>query len=208
MKKVLSLLMIFVFLNATVWAYAPDYSGSGTVQDLTGTYAGVFIPTVANTKLGGTSLGVFAIGIPGLAAASVISQGAGVLFANGAGYNLNITGTFDPKTATLSAIIFGESNFEIIETSVVGGTAVTTTFFISAEGSMTGKIEANSGNSAVTGPGTANASRITGTATIDTFTTVTAAGPDITGTVNFTVNGFQSSSTYSVPTLTIPQTGT
>jgi hypothetical protein len=209
MKKVLSLLMMFVFLNATLLAFPPDYSGSGTVQNLTGTYAGVLVPTSDTDQVntGTTSIGVFAVGIPGLTSGTVISQGVGVLFADGAGYNLSINGTFDPQDSTLTAIIFGESNFLVSE-SIPNGfengveTFTTITFSIEAEGSMTGTVKAPTGNDAVTGPGTKNSASITGTAQIDTFTAVDLNGPIITGVINFTVTGFQQSATYSAPTLT------
>jgi hypothetical protein len=209
MKQVLSLLTIFVFLNVTSWAYAPDYSGSGTVQNLTGTYAGVLTPTAftGQQASGGASLGIFAVGIPGTSSGTVISQGAGVLFVQGAGYNLTITGVFDPKTSQLSAILEGESNFQVILSSVVNGIITSTTFNIQAEGSLTGVIKTPTGKSSVSGPGSANAARITGTAFIDTFTTVSINGPNVTGTVDFSVNGFQQSSTYMVPTLSIPVAG-
>lgn len=201
MKKVLSLLTIFVFLNVTSWAYPPDYGSNGDVQNLTGTYAGVIIPvSVVGGTNGGSSLGVFAIGIPGTTSGQVIANGVGVLFADGAGYNLNINGVFNPQNSVLSAIIFGQSNFEIIVINELTGDE--TIYTIEAEGAMNGTITAPTSNSAASGPGTKNSARISGTATIDTFSRVNANGPIITGTIFCTVFGFQQSGTYSIPTLT------
>jgi hypothetical protein len=195
-----------VFLNATVFAFAPNYPSSS--NNTSGTYAGVLTPTVgANVGgAGAPSLGIFAIGIPGSTAATVISQGAGVLFSSGAGYNMTITGVFDPSNSTLTAILDGVSNFTVTVniTDPVTGTVTMEMFNIFAEGGMTATIQAPNTKQQVTGAGTAGALQITGKASLSLFSSVSlATGPNITSTISFTVNGFQQNSTYSVPTLSV-----
>jgi hypothetical protein len=205
MNKTLSLLMAFVFLNATSWAFPPDYAGNSgnSASNFAGVYAGVLVPS--GTSSGSTSLGIFAIGIPGTGAATVISSGTGVLFADGAGYILDINGVVDPVNLQLSAIIEGVSNFQVVENEVVGGVITAVTFNILAEGQLTATLsQPSGGHSAVTGPGTSSAAQINGTGVIDTFTTISPRAPfapEIDSTITFSVQGFQESATYSVPTL-------
>jgi hypothetical protein len=205
MNKTLSLLMAFVFLNATSWAFPPNYAGNSgnSASNFAGVYAGVLVPSGVST--GSTSLGIFAIGIPGSGAATVISSGTGVLFADGAGYILDINGVVDPQSLQLSAIIEGVSNFQVIENEIVGGIITPVTFSILAEGQLQATLsQPKGGHSAVTGPGTSSAAQINGTGTIDTFTRISTTAPFapvIDTTIKFSVQGFQESGTYSVPTL-------
>lgn len=149
MKKILSLLLTFVFLNVSSWAYAPNYGGGLGPLAAEGTYAGVFIPSGA-TALTTTSasIGVFAVGIPGMTASTtVFSQGAGVVFSNGAAYVATINGVFDPESLTLSAILDGVSNFTIVR--VLQGVQINTNIF--AQGSMSAKLTAASGTAGAPG---------------------------------------------------------
>ena len=214
MNKVLSLLMAFVFLNATVWAFPPNYAGNGANANLSGTYSGVLVPSGASATAGiagALSLGIFALGIPNTTSGTVFVQGAGVLFSSGAGFNLTIAGVLDPTTAKLSAIIEGVSNFTISEVvpgtpaspGVPAGPSTILTLSETAEGALTATVEApNDSHVQVTGPGTAGAIQINGKGDIQTFLDVGADGtPDINATVTFTVTGFQQTTTFSTPTL-------
>jgi len=207
MKKVLSLLVLFAFLNVQSWAYAPNYPISST--SVSGVYAGVLIPTNEATTTSSASIGIFAVGIPASTSGTAITQGAGVIFSNGAGYNTTITGVFDPASDKLQAILEGVSNFQII--TVVGTQQITSNLF--AQGSMTAKLEASNQKSATSSTsgsaGTATAQRLNGTGSVDLYGTLDANGsPIITQTLTFSVQGFQQSTTYAVPTLTIAQGGT
>lgn len=201
MNKTLSLLMAFVFLNATSWAFPPDYAGNSgnSAANFAGVYAGVLVPST--TGNGQTSLGIFAIGIPGTGAATVVSSGTGVLYAGGAGYILDINGVVDPQSLQLSAIIEGISNFTV----TVNIAGVPTTFNIVAEGSLQATLsQPRGGHSAVTGPATSSAAQLNGTGVVDTFSRISATppyAPVIDTVIKFSVQGFQESGTYSVPTL-------
>jgi hypothetical protein len=225
MNRVLSLLMAFVFLNATSWAFPPNYAGAAngdSEANLSGVYSGVLVPSGASATAtsGALSLGIFALGIPNTTSSTVFAQGAGVLFSNGAGYNLTITGVLDPTTSKLTAIVEGESDFTVTTvffpppSTVVGATPPTgiiITSNVQAEGTISATVEASQNNKiSVTGPGTAGAAQINGKGDIQTFLTVDSAtgAPDITTTITFTVTGFQQSSTFTVPTLTFPTGGT
>jgi hypothetical protein len=211
MKKVLSLLMIFVFLNASSWAFPPVFPTSAA--NITGTYAGVLLPTSAaeTGSASAASIGIFGIGIPASSSGTPFVQGAGIVFIGGAGYNMTVTGVFDPKSSQVSAILQGSFSFTVQTggTDTTTGTATTTTSTLTsfAEGSMVATVAAPSmgnSNSALTGGGaadTATAERLTGSASLDLFANVGASGADVTSTASFTVNGFQQSATYMVPTL-------
>jgi len=216
MKKVLSLLVIFVVLNVHSWAYAPDYPV--TAASVSGTYAGVLIPTNEVTTTA-ASIGVFAVGIPSTTSGTPFSGGAAVLFSSGAAYPSLINGVFDPQSSTLTAIVEGSAtvsqtnNVATGTTNPITGqpetTVTTTQSEIFAQGSLVATIQQASQVKSLSaagngGPGTAGAQRIAGTASVDLFSSTSATGsPNISSTVNFTVNGFQQTSVYSVPAITI-----
>ena len=112
MKKVLSILVTFVFLHAQTWAHVggPDYGGS---QSVAGLYAGVLIPT----KLGSNSLGIFTLTVP----ATGVAKGQFVIFASGATFLGTTEGIVDPDKLTLSAITDGN---ETVRASVITTPAV------------------------------------------------------------------------------------
>jgi hypothetical protein len=222
MKKVLSLLVVFVFLNVQSWAFAPVYPT--TSQNVSGTYAGVLTP-INQIVTSSASIGVFAVGIPASTSGTTVSSGAAVLFANGAGYPSFVNGVFDPQSATLTAIIEGSASVSSTVSTVTGNNVLTgqpivstaqTSTQIFAQGTMSASLKApptKRGIAVQNGPGTAGAERIEGVASIDLFSTTNANGtPNISSTINFTVNGFQQTSVFSVPTITIivpgSQTGT
>lgn len=206
MKKVLSLLVLFVFLNVSSWAYAPNYGITGAAGSVTGVFAGTLIP-VDETTTTSASLGIFAIGIPApIAGLPPFVQGAGVVFSSGTSYTSVITGVFDPGSGVLNAIVEGTApvtvtTFVLSLAGVSEPEVDTTNIF--AQGGITATFQSASGNHLVGGPGSAAATRLTGTASIDLFANTNANGaPIITNTIHFTVDGFQQSSTYSVPVLT------
>jgi len=205
MKKVLSLLMIFVFLDAESWAFPPVYPTTST--SISGTYAGVLVPNTPQAGLSAASVGVFGIGIPGTASSTqVICQGDAAIFVGGAAYSSTVTGVLDPASNTLSSIIEGVSSFS--QVVACSGNAVTISTYYYAQGNLTATLsEAKPprGLAVGNGPGTPGAERISGTATIDlyqNFNKVTGA-PNVTSVVSYSVSGFQQTSTYSVPTFMI-----
>jgi hypothetical protein len=209
MKKVLSLLVIFVFLNVQCWAYTPNYPT--TTADLSGTYAGVLIPNNPSGAVNAASIGIFGVGIPSPSTTTVVvAQGAAVLFVQGAAYNATVTGVLDPESNTLSAIVEGISSFSQVVANA--GVAVTIATYFYAQGNIIATLEpapqvrglANS-----TGPGSAGAERLTGTSTIDLYQKFNAADgtPLVTNIVTYSVSGFQQTNTYSVPAVNITPAG-
>ena len=211
MKKVLSLLMIFVFLDAESWAFPPVYPT--TSADISGTYAGVLVPsapetgTTAVAAANAASVGVFGVGIPGSSTSTtVVCQGAAALFVNGAAYNSTVTGVLDPASNTLSAIVEGVSSFSHVVAQC--GNAVTVVIYFYAQGNLTATLEAANpppGLAVGNGPGTAGAERLKGTSTIDLYQKLSAATgqPNVTNVVTYSVSGFQQTSTYTVPAFQI-----
>jgi hypothetical protein len=205
MKKVLSFLMIFVFLDAESWAYPPVYPT--TAADVAGTYAGVLVPSVPEAGANAASIGIFGIGIPSSTSSTVvISQGAAALFVNGAVYNATLTGVLDPLSNTLSSILEGVSSFSHVVAN--DGVAVTVAVYFYAQGNLTATLQAPPpvrGLAAGNGPGTAGAERLQGNATIDLYQALNGANgqPLVTGIISYSVSGFQQTSTYSIPAFQI-----
>jgi hypothetical protein len=209
MKKVLSLLVIFVFLNVQCWAYSPNYPT--TTAELSGTYAGVLIPTNPVGAVDAASIGIFAVGIPSPTSSTVVvCQAAAVLFVQGAAYNSTVTGVLDPSNNTLSAIVEGISSFSQVVASM--GNAVTIATYFYAQGNIIATLEQAPevrGLANNTGPGSAGAERLTGTSTIDLYQTFNNNNgtPNVTSIVTYSVSGFQQTSTYSVPAVNIAPAG-
>ncbi|MDQ3622012.1 MAG: hypothetical protein M3463_05925 [Verrucomicrobiota bacterium] len=98
MKKVLSLLVAFVFLQTQSWAISGGpFSGGNTTVSTIGTYSGVLAGPL-------NALGIFTIGVPSVG----VATGDFVMFANGSYYTGTITGIADPAKAALQAVVNGQ----------------------------------------------------------------------------------------------------
>lgn len=208
MKKVFSLLLAFVFLQAETWAIGGGPSGGGGGGALIGTYAGVLIP-VSQTKAqvvnqtNSASIGLFVIGVP----ATGVATGSAVAFVNGIAFLGDVTGIADPAKQTLVGIVEGQSNVSVITlvpvidvNGLVTFQQVTTKIF--AQGGIKARFDAGGGNVDPTTGTTGANRRISGTASLDLFLVVNSDGsPDIANTVKFRVDGFQQSATASTVTI-------
>jgi hypothetical protein len=176
MKKILSLLLCYVFLQAETFALRGGPGGAGSKR-LTGSYSGVL------TQVGGSGLGLFLLDANNQGASNgqivffaqvVASQGPGGFGASATGghyFSGSITGLTDPTTGQFSGLF----NALTTVTSVVG--VVTTSQTINISGSMKLNVSA--------GTGTGNTQIITGTAAAQT---AGVAAPS-----QYTVSGWQTS---------------
>lgn len=215
MKQVLSLLLAFVFLQAETWAIGGGPQGNGGGGPLTGTYAGVLIPT-SQTKVSvvvqqnAASIGLFVVGVP----TTGVAKGAAVAFVDGIAFIGSVTGIADPKKQTLVALVESVSNFNIITLVPVVDANGNVTYQqikskIFAQGSIKAKFENGGGNvDPISGTAGGNR-RLSGTSALDLFLAAKADGtPDIFNTVSFKVDGFQQSATSSSPTISFKTGGT
>lgn len=200
MKKVLSLLVCFVFLQTQSWALSggPVF-GAGDAAAISGTYAGVLLPDTSVLETPGSllqldpnALGLFSLGIPTVGVAS----GAAAIFNRGEVFTGTIVGVADPGEGTLKALV-EMSAIRIITVEVAAGSAV------GAFGSdirAVGKLEAEITGESSAVAGTSSAQRIEGTAVLNTFSDSNrnADGtPIISGLVAFVVDGFKQSEDVS-----------
>lgn len=188
MKKVLSLLVAFVFLQVQSWALSggPSFTHNGN-PSIIGTYGGVLIPQTASAApltQQPASIGIFSMSVP----EEGVSAGVAIMFVNGVAFIGQIAGIGDGDKQTIQGIIAGESNFSV---SVPVGTSVQQ-FKISAQGSFEASViqgeagaftpaPAGSGNgqssssSSSSAPntsnevGSTNAARLSGSAQVGTF---------------------------------------
>jgi hypothetical protein len=198
MKKVLSLLLAFVFIQTQAWALSggPVFStGSGAIS-LVGTYAGVLIPDSVQpgNSLSGrplpvsvSSVGLFSLGIP----ATGLSTGATIFFVNGDAFVGTITGVADPGKASFRGIIQTRSNFALVDPAFPD-----VDFRIFASGSLKADIFTSTDTVAGAGVGS---TRLEGTAVVNVF----GGGPGYDGTFTYSLDGFKQSETAS-STTTIP----
>ena len=208
MKKVLSLLLAFVFLQTQTWAIGGGPQGNGGGAALVGTYAGVLIP-VSQTKpavvgaQSAASIGLFVVAVP----AVNVAKGAAVAFVDGIAFIGDVTAIADPKKQTLVGIVEGVSNFDVITIIFVpdaNGNVVPTTIRtkIFAQGGINARFESSGGNVNPTTGTVGGNSRLSGSASLDLFADLNVGGtPNIYNTVKFRVDGFKQSATASAATI-------
>jgi hypothetical protein len=199
MKRVLSFLLMIVFLHANVsTAFAkrggPDIGGTQNV-DTIGTYAGTMIPIFstnpANTN-SSASIGLFSIGVPDLG----LAQGACVIFVDGSAYSGTITGVADPLDGQLQGLIDAISNFVLIDPL-----NPTIQYRVFATGSIEAEIRetVSFGSLGTLSTLSFATTRLEGEAKVDISQSVDANGAAIvSNTVTFAVDGFKQSSTVQV----------
>ncbi|MES2571296.1 MAG: hypothetical protein V4710_14730, partial [Verrucomicrobiota bacterium] len=190
MKKVLSLLVSFVFLQTQSWALSGGPKFQGNAASFTGTYAGVLIPEVdasTTASTGSASIGLFSLEQPTKGFAS----GTVVAFVNGAVFNGTIQGILDPDGGVLNGVIDATSTFEVTEiTPVVDPTTgevtfISESFTVGAQGNIQAEVASNTANAS-------SATRIEGEASLDVFFNIANDGtPVITQTARFQVDGFK-----------------
>ena len=222
MKKVLSLLVAYVFLQTQMWAIGGGPSSGGTsATALVGTYAGALLPSSTDgTQLNG--LGLFTLGLP----QTGIGSGDFVYFSEGKTFTGTIIGLADPKKQQFVGLV--KAQFDIILASFTSrddffgnSSAQLTTPGGFANGTIKAKFKAGgtpivaaSGNGAIAGlrmKGQArldisvlNTTRVpndngTPNDTTDDFTTTTTT-VKTTSTLNLVVDGFQQSATATTST--------
>ena len=194
MKKVLSLLVAFVFLQVQSWALSGGPVYGALNNDVSGTYAGVL---VGGTGVNG--LGLFQIGMP----TSGLGSGTFAFFAGGGAFFGTVVALADGEENTMSGIFKGQLNVSISGSSGNGGSVTTTEVPVALMG---GQFVATIQGSAQSAGNIGVGSRLVGTAAV----TVTAANtpnpfaingglvplpPGITtGNTTLTLTGFEQSS--------------
>lgn len=222
MKKVLSLLLVFVFLKAQALALSGGPVFSNAQGNFTGIYSGVLVPkfttfTSTSTSSGSSSasIGLFTLQQPDTG----IATGSVLMFVDGAPFSGNLNGVIDPDSAELSAVIDATSSFLVTfvvpTTTIVNGVPTTTlttqSFSVSASGNMEAKVIPTGFFS--TNPNvTLTPSRLEGTASVDIYFQINSDGtPDVSKTAVFDVQGFKQSDSVAAAnttTITISTNGT
>ena len=205
MKKVLSLLVSFVFLQTQTWALSGGPFQGQTGASTIGTYAGVMIPNAVNLAVAGvvprsSSIGLFSFAQPQVG----LATGAVLVFINGTGFVGTITGIIDPEDGTLKAVIDTTSVYTVTVPVTPILTADVSGF---AQGNMEAEITSNQSfgaagtSTSLTAAIGLNTARVSGSATLDVFFEVGANfAPDVINTETFTVEGFKQSDTVSATT--------
>jgi hypothetical protein len=216
MKKILSLLLTFVFLQVQTFALSggPQYGGNQAA--VAGTYAGVFTGlsgtaialgdgTVLVDGVGSNALGMFVIGVP----QTDVAQGTLALFFEGAFFQGGIIGIADPNKQTLSGVCQAIHITELSTFSSIffGESFRSVTYDSRADGTIKAKIEGGGLQGTVLkGTGV-----FTVTIIVDTpvtipdpnnpgeFITTVIQSSVPTGTLSFTVDGFKQSAEVVFP---------
>jgi hypothetical protein len=196
MKKVLSLLMAFLFLQTETWALSGGpFSNGFNSSSLVGTYAGVMIGTVPPGgvgAVGGSGLGIFTIGLP----QGGIGTGIFALYSGGNTIGGDVIGLGDPKDQTIRGVMSGIFIPNTTSTAVViVGVSQTT---VGAQ--FNAKVKGSSSK------GVTNASRLIGTAGATITYTDFSIGTVIVST-DFTLVGYkQSTDPNAATSVDLPDT--
>lgn len=192
MKKVLSLLVAFVFLQVQSWALSGGPVFAGSTAAVKGTYAGSLIPSTAASN----SLGIFALGVP----TTGLASGIFALFVSGGAYYGSMVGVIDPDKLTLNALAQASQSETAVQTNANGTTTIVTIPVGLASGLIRATLKQQTSNGFSSSGGT-GAYRLTGSGSLQTFTLPTGSvfvggGAPVPGAViNLTVDGFQQSTT-------------
>ena len=143
MKKLLSLLLCFVFLHAQTFA---KHELPGSSNSLKGVYGGVMIPT--STTMNGVAaptanaLGIFAFAMP----SNGYGAGSLEMFTEGTVYNGTIDAMGNTDSMEINAILTANYNYAvslILNTGSGGQSVQTQNLTASATGSMKAKVNTN-----------------------------------------------------------------
>ena len=215
MKKVLSLLLAFVFMQVQTWALSGGPQYGGDQASVTGTYAGVF------TGIGGTAInlgagtlvdsagtnavGLFVIGVP----ATDVANGSLALFFEGAFFQGGIIGIANPNKKTLTGVCQGVhiTQLSTFTDLFFGQTAKTVNYDSRADGTIKANIEDTGiGGITLLGTGSFTVSIIVSTPITfpdpnnpGFFITTVVQSSVPTGTLSFTVDGFKQSAIVVTP---------
>ena len=215
MKKVLSLLVAFVFMQVQTWALSGGPQYGGDQASVTGTYAGVF------TGIGGTAInlgagtlvdsagtnavGLFVIGVP----ATDVANGSLALFFEGAFFQGGIIGIANPTKKTLTGVCQGVhiTQLSTFTDLFFGQTAKTVNYDSRADGTIKANIEDTGiGGITLLGTGSFTVSIIVSTPITfpdpnnpGFFITTVVQSSVPTGTLSFTVDGFKQSAIVVTP---------
>ena len=206
MKKVLSLLLAYAFLQAETWAIGGGPNTNLSAAALVGTYAGVLIPrgqTLVQTGVvkSSAAIGLFGIGIP----STGFANGVAVAFVNGLAFTGNMTGIADPKDAKFTGLVEATSSSKV--TSLVpvidaNGNVIfqNVTSKVFAVGNIKANIDGAGQISSVAG--SSSAVRLRGTSQLDLYQSLNGDGtPAITNTVKFSLDGFKQSESSTTVTI-------
>ena len=192
MKRILSFLLMIVFLQAEVFAISggPDFgAGNGAI---TGTYAGVLEPVIddasnALVELDQNALGLFNLTIP----FTGMATGVCAIFNKGEIFTGKMTGVGDPSDGRVQMLMEAQAvRIVSIQAGGATGAALVGNLSVLAVGRIDAKVEAS--------PDFATPQRIVGDAVLTSFDD-TNRNPDgtpiLTGLVQFKVDGFKQSET-------------
>jgi hypothetical protein len=183
MKKVLSLLVAFVFLQVQTWALSGGPNYGQINNNVSGTYAGTIIGSI-----GTSGLGLFQIGMP----TSGLGSGTFAFFVGGGAFFGTVVALADGEKATMDGILKGQLTQSRVVTTIATGTGTATvTEVVALMGGqfLTTIVEGATGSLGV-------GSRIVGTADVTTSASGTTPLPAglKAGSSTLIVDGFQQSS--------------
>lgn len=197
MKKILSLLLIYVFFQTQAWALhgGPEFGSTGAVS-LVGTYAGTFLPTSASST---NSIGVFALSIP----ETSVGQGTFVYFQDGNTYTGVVSGVADPSSQTLVGLI--EGTYTIVTSQPSPGSQGSTSGVIG--GLINGELKANFTQDSINTTLGYTGIRLNGKASMSTVAVNQVTRVVSANQVIVLVDGFQQSATAGSITTIVSTTG-
>lgn len=200
MKKVLSLLLAFVFLQVQTFALSGGPFGNTGLNNIVGTYAGVFsglsgtltnpVTGATTTASGTNSLGIFVMGVP----SADLATGTVALFIEGVFYQGGILGLADPGEQKIVGISQAIHLSDIFTDQIFGNTI---DFDSRADGQFTAEIDSTSGR--IQGTGAFGVQVLDPTGNFGGFFFFGSSSFLPAGTLDFVVDGFLQSNEVIKP---------
>ena len=191
MKKVLSLLVAFVFLQVQSWALSGGPTYGAINNSVSGTWSGTMIGSI-----GTNGLGMFEIGMP----TAGLGSGTFAFFVGGGAFFGTVVALADGEKNQMSGIFKGSLKATVfVPTSASAGVVTLTATLLDTAlmgGQFIAKITGSSGGTTTIGVG----ARLTGTATVsvsgsgDPFVFPDPPAGITVGTSSLTLDGFEQSS--------------
>ncbi len=185
MKKVLSLLVAFVFMQTQTWALSGGPFSSSNSNSLVGSYAAVMVgtlPAAGGAPVGGAGIGVFTIGIQ----EGGVGSGVFAIYSGGIAIGGDTIGLGDPESKIISGIMTGSYTYTEFDDQ--------NTITLGAQ--FEAEVESSSNKSQV-----AVNTRMNGTAGVSVFIPLFFSNP-ITISADFTLVGWKQSADPDLATQT------
>lgn len=202
MKKILSFLLMIVFLQAQVFALSggPAYGGKG--ENIVGSYSGVLLPNDTASDIKGPngeavgSLGIFSLKVP----VTGYATGLFTMFAEGKIFPGTVSAVANALKGTVTGLL--QASFDRTVSEIVGGAVVSIDTTTSVNGTIKAQVSSVGGLSSAASATGNTFQQVTGEAVLvfDEGQLNDKLQPLVTNVLTYTVDGVKQSNSSTTDT--------